>query len=152
MKKVLFLGTLSLLLGACSYGASTPTSVSPTATPVVTAATTQAAVPTKKTITLVEENKSGQKGTALLEEVNGKVRVTVTLMGKKYTGVQPTHIHIGVCPGVGAVKYPLTNVVSGKSVTVLGVTMADLMNQGPLALNVHKSVKGAGVYTACGSL
>jgi len=155
MKKILLLGTLSLLLGACNYG-STPTSsvvptTPPTETAVATAAPTMEAVPTKKEIVLAEENKSGQKGMAVLEEVNGKVRVTVTMSGTKM-GTQPAHIHIGVCPGVGAVKYPLTNIVSGKSTTVLDVTMAELLNQGPLALNLHKSAAEVGVYTACGVL
>lgn len=153
MKKILLLGTLSLLLGACNYGSSPATSVTPTAAPtaVTTATPTMAAVPTKKEIVLAEENKSGQKGTAMLEEINGKVRVTVSMSGAKL-GTQPAHIHIGVCPGVGTVKYPLTNVVNGKSTTMLDVTMSELLNQGPLALNLHKSAKEVGVYTACGVL
>jgi hypothetical protein len=107
---------------------------------------------TKKTVTLTGENNSGQSGTALLEEIDGKVKVMIDLTGTKYKDPQPAHIHIGVCPGVGAVKYPLTNVVAGKSTTVLTVSMADLAAAGPLAINVHKSAAEASVYTACGSL
>ena len=88
----------------------------------------------------------------VLEEADGKVKVTIDLTGTKYMAPQQAHIHIGVCPGVGAVKYPLTNVVAGKSTTVLMVSMADLASQGPLAVNVHKSAAEAGVYTACGAL
>lgn len=149
MKKVLLLGTLSLLMGACNYSAPTA-STEPTATQQVTSPTT-VAVATKKEVALAEENKSGQMGTALLEEVNGKVRVTLSMTGTKM-GTQPAHIHIGVCPGVGAVKYPLSSVVGGKSETMLDLTMVDLFNQGPLAINVHKSAAEAGVYTACGAL
>mgnify|MGYP001567902291 CR=1 FL=1 len=150
MKKLAFLGVASLLLGACSY--QSPTTVTPTAAPTQTATATPTAVMMKKTVTLAEENKSGQAGTAVLEETDGKVKVTIDLTGTKYKEAQPAHIHIGVCPGVGAVKYPLTSVVAGKSTTVLMVTMADLAAAGPLAINVHKSASEASVYTACGSL
>lgn len=153
MKKILFLSGMALLLAACNYGKTPTAVVSPSESPTAAATTTvPVAVPTKKTVTLTEENKSGQKGTAVLEEVGGKVKVTVSLTGTKMAAAQPAHIHIGICPGVGAVKYPLTNVVSGSSVTMLDVTMADLVAGGPLALNVHKSANEAGVYTACGGL
>ncbi len=150
MKRAVFLGVASLLLGACSY--QTPTTVTPTTAPTETATATPMTVVTKKTVTLAEENKSGQAGTAVLEEVDGKIKVTIDLAGTKYKAPQPAHIHIGVCPGVGAVKYPLTNVVSGKSTTVLMVTMADLAVAGPLAINVHKSAAESNIYTACGAL
>ena len=58
MKKAIFLGVASLFLGACSY--QTPTTVTPTAAPTETATATPTAVMTKKTVTLAEENKSGQ--------------------------------------------------------------------------------------------
>jgi hypothetical protein len=107
----------------------------------------------KSTVTLSEENGSGETGTATLEEVNGKVQVTVALSGYPTDGTpQPAHLHVGACPGVGAVKYPLTPIVGGASVTMLDVSLSDLKAQLPLALNVHKSAKEAGVYTACGAL
>ncbi len=150
MKKAVFLGAVSLLLGACSY--QTPKAVvTPTGTPT-SSATPVVEAPKKKTVSLAAENNSGQLGTATLEEVDGKVKVMVDLSGTKYKEAQPAHIHIGVCPGVGAVKYPLANVVAGKSTTVLTVTMADLAAAGPLAINVHKSAKEASVYTACGAI
>lgn len=104
----------------------------------------------KKIITLAEENGSGQKGTVLFEEIGNKVRVIV-VMGMK-TKVQPAHIHIGRCPGVGVVRYPLNNVIAGKSVTMLDVTIEDLLNQVPLSVNVHKSIEEVGVSVACGLL
>jgi hypothetical protein len=150
MKKVLFLPTLALLLGACTYSAK-PSATTPTYTPTATAtvAVPSTNVPTKLTLYFAETNNSGQKGTAVLEETGGKVKVTLTMTGTKYTAAQPAHIHVGVCPGVGAVKWPLTSVMNGKSVTVLDVTMADLAGAGPLAINVHKSAAEASVYTSC---
>lgn len=147
MKKVLFLPILALLLGACTYSVSTKPSATPTQTP--TAVVTAAYVPTKLTLNFTDTNNSGQKGTAVLEETAGKVKVTLTMTGTKYTAAQPAHIHVGVCPGVGAVKYPLTGVNGGRSITMLDVSMADLAAAGPLAVNVHKSAAEASVYTAC---
>jgi hypothetical protein len=106
----------------------------------------------KVKLTLLGENKSGESGTAVLEEINGKVSVTVSLTGFVAGVVQPAHIHIGACPGVGAVKYPLKSLVNGTSVTTLDVTMAQLKTELPLALNVHKSASEVSVYTACGPL
>lgn len=103
-------------------------------------------------VPLAAENSSGESGTATLEDVNGKVVVTVALNGFVSGVSQPAHLHVGACPGVGAVKYPLTPVVNGASVTTLNVTLADLKSQLPLALNVHKSASEVSVYTACGLL
>lgn len=141
----------SLFLGACSY--QTPTQpIAPQSGGQALTGAPVAQVMTKKTVNLDEENKSGQSGTALLEEVDGRVKVMIDLTGSKYQAAQPAHIHIGICPGVGAVKYPLTNVVAGKSTTVLTQSMADLAAAGPLAINIHKSGAKASVYTACGAL
>ena len=105
------------------------------------------------TVDLGEENDSGESGTATLEEKEGKVTVTVNLAGYPTDGTaQPAHLHVGACPGVGAVKYPLTSIVNGTSVTTLDVTLAQLTSELPLALNVHKSAAEAKVYTACGGL
>lgn len=105
-----------------------------------------------QTVTLVERNSSGESGTAKLEEVNGKVVVTLTVTGEAANVVQPDHIHVGSCPDVGAVKYPLTNVVNGSSVTTLDVSMATLLSQLPLGINVHKSVAEGKIYVACGDI
>ncbi len=150
MKKAIFLGAVSLLLGACSYKA--PAMVVPEVTPTNIPTATPTAVMLKKTVSLTEVNNSGQAGSAVLEEIDGKVKVSLNLTGTKYKKGQPAHIHIGVCPGVGAVKYPLTSVMNGKSTTMLTVSMADLAAGGPLAINVHKSASEASIYTACGGL
>lgn len=97
---------------------------------------------------LMSQNNSGQTGTALLQEVDGQIRVTLTLTDLGSTP-QPAHIHTGACPEPGAVVYPLNNVVNGQSTTTLALDTATLLSQGPLALNVHKSASEASVYTAC---
>ena len=120
---------------------------------VVTNPTTpQAMMSGEMTVPLAMENSSGESGTATLKEANEQVTVTITLTGYPAAIAQPAHIHVGACPGVGAVKYPLTSIVNGKSTTVLQITLAQLKTQLPLAINVHKSAKEIATYTACGAL
>lgn len=103
-------------------------------------------------VELTPVNNSGVSGKATLKEDDGKVKVKLEL--SKYTaGVsQPAHIHPGTCTNLGAPKYPLTNVVNGKSETTLDVTLAQLKTELPLAINVHKSTEEPGVYVACGEI
>lgn len=128
-------------------------------TPPVAPATTttdQTASPsaamTDVTITLAEQNKSGEVGTATLSEVDGKVKVTLNMSGAPKDIAQPAHIHVGSCPDVGAVKYPLTSPINGISETILDVTPAQLKSELPLGINVHKSADEATVYVSCGDL
>lgn len=105
-----------------------------------------------KAVTLYEQNNSGESGTATFEEQAGKTKVTLRMAGAPNGVAQPAHIHVGKCPTPGAVKYPLTNVVKGESVTVLDMPLAQLAAQGDLAVNVHKSAQESSFYVACGDL
>lgn len=148
--KLLLVSGATLLLGACApQPAATPT---PTPEDAMEKKTENGAMMEgEKSYTLTAQNQSGQTGTMKLEEVDGQVKVTLDLTSLGSTA-QPAHIHLGACPTPGEVKYPLTNVVSGKSTTVLSVSMKDLLAQLPLAVNVHKSAAEASVYTACADL
>ena len=106
----------------------------------------------KSIITLSEQNSSGEMGTATLTEEDGKTKVTLEMQGGADGVPQPAHIHVGACPDVGAVAYPLTNVVDGKSETILDVTLGELSVKQPLGINVHKSGAEAKVYVSCGDL
>lgn len=123
----------------------TPSTVLTESSPVPT---TVAVVP------LQTQSDLGQSGTATFtENAEGKLVVTLTLSGGEFSAPQPAHIHVGSCPTPGAVKYPLTNVVDGSSVTTLPVAWSDMETAGEkLALNVHKSATESKVYTACGDL
>lgn len=103
-------------------------------------------------VVLSEQNASGESGTATLMETDGKVKVTLKMMGAPAGVSQPAHIHTGACPDVGAVKYPLTSPVDGMSETMLDVTLAQLKSELPLGINVHKSNPEAKVYVSCGDL
>lgn len=125
-------------------GQPTTTTTQETASP--------SATPSEISVTLSGQNKSGESGTATLMEVEGGVKVTLKLTGAPAGVTQPAHIHVGACPDVGAVKYPLTSPVDGMSETMLDVTLATLKSELPLGINVHKSATEAKVYISCGDL
>jgi len=104
------------------------------------------------TVVLGEQNKSGEKGVATLKEVNGRVVVTLNLDNAPQNTVQPAHIHMGSCEKLGSINYPLTNVVNGFSTTLLEMTLDQLVQSNPQAVNVHKSVSQSGTYVSCGNL
>ena len=117
----------------------------------------QRPVPTRSvqrtlTVKLEPQAGSGRSGIAVLAEIQGKVKAVVNLSGPSGGVIRPAHIHVGSCPGVGAVKYPLTGLVDGSSQTDLSVSLDELMTQLPLAINIHKSSDEPSVYLACGDI
>jgi hypothetical protein len=105
------------------------------------------------TISLTEENGSGQNGTAVLTDMeNGTTKVTIDISGGSAVA-QPAHIHAGHCGPTLDPRpaYPLTSVVNGKSETVVPVDIHDLTG-GTFAINVHKSAAEASIYVACGNI
>ncbi len=147
---VLALG--GFFFAGCTSGAGTPTP-SPETMQIETG-TVSSPQMSSQTIQLEEQNDLGQTGQAVItEDADGNAVVTLTMTGGEFPDPQPAHIHDGSCPNPGAVKYPLTNVVDGASVTTLDVSYDDLVNSTEkLAVNVHKSAKEASVYTACGNV
>jgi hypothetical protein len=118
-----------------------------------TTMTEEEQMPVTVELTAVDATVVDQSGQAVLTETPEGVEVELTLTVLDATTPQPAHIHEGACPGVGAVAYALENVVNGSSTTMLeGVTMADLVEMLPLAINVHKSATESSVYTACGDV
>jgi len=103
-------------------------------------------------VKLSADNNSGETGTAVLTEVNGKTTVLITIVGEPAGASQPAHIHDGQCgPTLGKVVHPLTDVVNGVSTTTVNVTMAQLKG-GKFGINGHKSSAEIGTYTFCGNL
>jgi hypothetical protein len=105
------------------------------------------------TIPIDQQNGSGISGTATLTDLgNGQTRVEIAVTGFQGGTPSPAHIHLGTCATLNpAVLYPLTDVVGGKSTTVVNVTTAALLAQ-PQAINIHKSAQEATVYVACGTI
>jgi Cu/Zn superoxide dismutase len=105
------------------------------------------------TITLTQENNSGQNGTAVLTDMeDGTTKVTVDISGGSEVA-QPAHIHEGQCDPTLNPRpaYPLTSVVNGKSETIVPVDLHDLTD-GTYAINIHKSAAEASVYVSCGNI
>ena len=100
---------------------------------------------------LKAQNGSGEGGKVTLVGTGSKTTVTISLSGENTTGKQPAHIHMGPCSKLGAVKYPLSDVVLGKSVTIVGAPLSELTN-GTLAVNVHESAADLGKYVSCADL
>ncbi|MGA8099286.1 MAG: hypothetical protein WB810_11585 [Candidatus Cybelea sp.] len=111
-----------------------------------------AATTSTHTITLNEQNGSGESGTATLTQVGDDVQVVIALKGEPATTPQPVHIHTGTCAKLGGVVYPLTDVVNGESTsTVKGVTIDKLLTA-THAINVHESAAALDKYVACGNI
>lgn len=106
------------------------------------------------TVTLAEQNNSGQTGTATLTAMGDQTEVVIDAnVGPAGAGVaQPNHIHTGTCGAdLGGVAHPLTNLADGAGTTVVDVKLADLQT-GDFAVNLHKSADEVSVYTACGNI
>jgi hypothetical protein len=105
--------------------------------------------PSPTTLTLRTLNDSGVTG-----------RVTLTAVGTSRTLVDvevdpaghpdmPAHIHPGTCDDlVPQPRYPLRNVVDGRSTTEIAATL-DELTAGDVALNLHASNEEMELYTAC---
>ncbi len=158
MNKNLLIGVgvvIVLIVGYILYSnmKQAPVYQQPATTTTTTQETASPSAMTKEvTVTLAEQNKSKESGTATLMEVDGKVKVSLKMTGGAAGVAQPAHIHVGACPDVGAVKYPLTSLIDGMSETMLDVTLAQLKSELPLGINVHKSGDEVKVYVSCGDL
>lgn len=155
MNKNLIFGAVGVLvivvIGYLLFNRQTQPIPQPTTITTQETASPSAAI-SAVTVTLSEQNTSGESGIATLVEVDGKVVVILTLTGAPEGVVQPAHIHVGSCPDVGAVKYPLTFPVNGRSETTLEVSLGQLRSEMPLSINVHKSAQEASVYVSCANL
>jgi hypothetical protein len=94
-----------------------------------------------------------QTGTATLTPMNGQTEVVVNIDPSPDGAEveQPAHIHAGTCADLGAVEYPLDNVVNGQSTTVVDVSL-DALQAGTFAINVHGDLENVGVYVSCGDI
>lgn len=110
------------------------------------------AQPQTLTLQLDAQNNSGQSGPAELTDLgNGSTRVVVTLSNAPSNVPQPIHFHTGTCATLGAIVYPLTSLVNGRSESMVNVSIAQLL-AAPFAINAHRSAQEASVYVACGNV
>ncbi len=108
-------------------------------------------LPTGAVITMDKGRDEDQPGFAVLLDKSGKTEVNLFIKPGAVGVAQPSHIHDGACPVPAGVKYPLTNVMDGKSTSTVDAKLADLL-AGAFAINVHKSGQESAKYVACGAL
>jgi hypothetical protein len=116
---------------------------------VVLAGCTTQASPQPTRLQLQELSGSGVTGSVTLTPV-GEARTEVEVQVEPAGHPDmPAHIHPGTCEElVPQPRYPLANVVDGRSSTEVAASLAELLG-GDLALNLHASNQEMGVYTAC---
>ena len=101
------------------------------------------------TVSLGEQNKSGESGTATITQQGDKTQVVLEMKGAP-NEAQPAHIHNGSCASLDPKpRIPLQNVMNGKSTTTLTMPMSEVTKG---AINVHKSATDLKTYVACGDL
>jgi len=105
-----------------------------------------------KTFKIAAQNGSGETGTVTLKPDGVDATTVIVKLTGGPSAAQPAHIHPGTCAKLDpAPKFPLTNVVDGKSTTTVKETVAKL-TAGGFAVNVHKSTDDLKDYVACGDL
>ena len=147
MNKIAALALGGLLLGGCSlYKPAAPS------TPAVTPSEDEAMMEAK-VVNLIGLSTPDQTGTVTFTDLgSNQTKVVIELSGEPADAVEPAHIHVGSCPAPGAVKYPLSDVVSGTSETTVAVAMGELFSGEELAVNVHKSASEIASYVSCGDV
>ena len=103
------------------------------------------------TVTLAEQNGSGQSGTATLSPAGEGATLVVLEIANPGADPQPVHIHAGSCAELGDVAYPLANLEGGASESTVNVALADIQGGG-FAINAHESEANIANYTACGDI
>ncbi len=138
------LALVLLVVAACGGDDDGETAESP-------APAEEAAADETVSVTLAEQNASGQSGTATLTPTGeGQLVVTVELSNPP-ENPQPIHIHMGTCEELGEVVYPLSNVEGGSSETTVDASLTELQGGG-FAINAHESEENIQNYVACGPI
>lgn len=110
-----------------------------------------AEIPIKVVVPATSLGGSGQNGVAVLTAKGDKTEVVINITPGPTGVAQPAHIHDKDCTTAGAVKYPLKDVVDGRSSTVIDATLANLQ-KAPFVVRVHKSQPEIATYVACGEI
>jgi hypothetical protein len=103
-------------------------------------------------ITLIDENGSGEDGSAqLTDQGNGSTKVELIMLNTPEGAVQPASVHEGTCSSLDAdVAFPLESVKASKSTSTVQSSLADLTKD-KHAIAVYKSDADKTVIS-CGNL
>jgi hypothetical protein len=100
-------------------------------------------------VTLAGASHSGQ---ATLEQNGVDIHVDLAVDGSSPSDVHPAHIHTGTCATLGAVRFPLTDVENGVSITVLADRFLADVADGRHSIAVHESHAAMQNVIACGDI
>ncbi len=103
------------------------------------------------TVDLVEQNDSGQSGTATFTTLDDGGTSIVLELTNPPPAPQPAHVHSGSCDDLGDPVVPLTAVEDGRSETETDMSLESL-TQGELVIHAHKSDAEYDVSVACAPL
>jgi hypothetical protein len=105
--------------------------------------------PSPTRLTLRSLSDSGVTGTVTLSAAGDAKTVVQVEVDPAGHPDMPAHIHPGTCDElVPQPRYPLTNVVDGRSTTEVAAPLEELL-AGDVALNLHASNEDMQTYTAC---
>jgi hypothetical protein len=103
-------------------------------------------------VELKEQNSSGITGLATLAERGDATNVVVEMIQPFDIDPQPLHIHRGTCADLDPEPaFALPNLEDGIGGGDVAISL-DELREGDYAINVHKSVREADVYVACGEI
>lgn len=150
--KFIVVALLVFVVSACASGIqATPSPwVSPPDEPTPTPVVSFANGVTSVIVHLSPVQGEGQIGTAILTSDGATTTVEIEV-GPVTGEAQPIHIHVGNCEDVGSVLHALQNVVNGKSMTTINLSLDEILSRAVL-VNVHASYADSSNYTACGQL
>lgn len=98
---------------------------------------------------LIPLNESEVYGGVEIAVAAEETQITVTVTGETNTGKNyVANVRTGICPNPGEVKYALTAVTNGSSVTSLDEPISTISQELPLTVTVQESADGA--VLACG--
>lgn len=100
---------------------------------------------------VVEEATGQPIGSIALLDRGESTSVEITMDDENADG-QPAHIHSGACADPGPVKYELKPLEKGYSFTLLSIPFDRLMDQAPLAFNIHRSPTTTEEFYGCARL
>ena len=100
------------------------------------------------TLGLVEQNDSGQSGTATFEQLDDGTTLIVLELTNPPDVSQPAHVHFGTCDDLGDPLVPLTAVEEGRSETETQTSL-ERLQEGDLVIHAHKSDAEFDVSVAC---
>jgi hypothetical protein len=104
------------------------------------------------TLELLEQNASGQSGTVTLSKQGDGTQVVIDSFSPFGRDAQPAHIHKGTCANLDPEPaYALPNLVDGVAGDTVAVSLDELLD-GEYAVNIHRSVEQADLYTACADI